>query len=73
MSNGSLDGWVFHKNPKMLLDWQHRKNIIIDITRGLTYIHEECRHKIFHSDIKPQNILLDESFNATISDFGLSK
>ena len=27
MSNGSLDRWLFHKNPKMLLDWQHRKKI----------------------------------------------
>ena len=27
MSNGSLDRWLFHKNPEMLLDWQHRKKI----------------------------------------------
>ena len=37
MSNGSLDKWVFQKNPEMLLDWQHRKNIIMDVARGLTY------------------------------------
>uniref|UniRef100_A0A2N9G7B4 non-specific serine/threonine protein kinase n=1 Tax=Fagus sylvatica TaxID=28930 RepID=A0A2N9G7B4_FAGSY len=73
MSNGSLDRWVFHKNPEILLDWQHRKKIILDIARGLTYLHEECRQKIVHLDIKPQNILLDENFNAKVSDFGLSK
>ncbi|KAL7185258.1 hypothetical protein ACSBR2_027228 [Camellia fascicularis] len=44
----------------------------MDIAKGLTYLHEECRQKIFHLDIKPQNILLDEYFNAKISDFGLS-
>ena len=27
MSNGSLDRWLFHKNPEMLPDWQHRKKI----------------------------------------------
>ena len=43
MSNGSLDRWVFHKNPEMLLDWQHRKKIVLDIVRGLTYLHEDCR------------------------------
>ena len=73
MSNGSLDKWIFHRNPEMLLDWQHRKKIIIDIARGLTYLHDDCRHKIVHLDIKPPNILLDENFNAKVSDFGLSK
>ena len=37
MSNGSLDKWVFQKNPKMLLDWEHRKKIIMDVARRLTY------------------------------------
>ncbi|XP_023874312.1 G-type lectin S-receptor-like serine/threonine-protein kinase SD2-5 [Quercus suber] len=73
MSNGSLDRWVFHKNPEMLLDWQHRKKIVLEIARGLTYLHEDCRQKIVHLDIKPHNILLDENFNAKVSDFGLSK
>ena len=73
MSNGSLDRWVFHKNLEMLLDWQQRKKIIIDIARGLTYLHDDYRQKIVHLDIKPHNILLDENFNAKVADFGLSK
>ena len=73
MSNGSLDRWVFHKNPEMLLNWKLRKKIIIEIARGLSYLHEGCRQKIVHLDIKPHNILLDENFNAKVSDFGLSK
>ena len=73
MSNGSLDRWVFDKNLGILLDWQCRMKIVLDIARGLTYLHEECRQKIVHLDIKLQNILLDENFNAKVSDFGLSK
>ncbi|KAK4603742.1 hypothetical protein RGQ29_012308, partial [Quercus rubra] len=73
MSNGSLDRWIFHKNLEMLLDWKLRKKIIIEIARALSYLHEECRQKIVHLDIKPHNILLDENFNAKVSDFGLSK
>ncbi|KAL7185269.1 hypothetical protein ACSBR2_027239 [Camellia fascicularis] len=73
MSNGSMDKWIFQRHQEMTLGWKSRKKIIMDIAKGLTYLHEECRQKIFHLDIKPQNILLDEHFNAKISDFGLSK
>ncbi|XP_028120063.1 G-type lectin S-receptor-like serine/threonine-protein kinase SD2-5 [Camellia sinensis] len=73
MSNGSLDTWIFQRHQEQTLVWQSRKKIIMDITKGLTYLHEEYRQKILHLDIKPQNILLDEDFNAKISDFGLSK
>eukprot|EP00268_Persea_americana_P013290 TRINITY_DN15790_c0_g1_i11.p1 TRINITY_DN15790_c0_g1~~TRINITY_DN15790_c0_g1_i11.p1 ORF type:complete len:809 (-),score=132.88 TRINITY_DN15790_c0_g1_i11:133-2559(-) len=73
MCNGSLDKWIFHKKNMSALDWKTRRNIIIDIAKGLSYLHEECRQRIAHLDIKPQNILLDENFNAKISDFGLSK
>ncbi|CAL5403913.1 unnamed protein product [Camellia sinensis] len=73
MSNGSLDTWIFQRHQEQTLGWQSKKKIIMDIAKGLTYLHEECRQKIFHLDIKPQNILLDEDFNAKISDFGLSK
>ncbi|KAL3717274.1 hypothetical protein ACJRO7_008794 [Eucalyptus globulus] len=73
MSNGSLDRWIFHKSNECVLNWQQRKKIILDIAKGLNYLHEECRQKIVHLDIKPQNILLDGNFNAKVADFGLSK
>ncbi|KAL7215733.1 hypothetical protein ACSBR1_027805 [Camellia fascicularis] len=73
MSNESLDTWIFQRHQELTLGWQPRKKIIMVIAKGLTYLHEECRQKIFHLDIKPQNILLDECFNVKISDFGLSK
>ncbi|KAL5997778.1 hypothetical protein ACLOJK_008708 [Asimina triloba] len=72
MSNGSLDNWIFNRNQNPILSWQTRKQIILDIAKGLSYLHEECRQRIVHLDIKPQNILLDDNFNAKVSDFGLS-
>ncbi|KAE8700554.1 hypothetical protein F3Y22_tig00110556pilonHSYRG00294 [Hibiscus syriacus] len=73
MSKGSLDKWIFHGNSSFYLDWKTRKKIVLDIAKGLAYIHGDCRQRIAHLDVKPQNILLDDGFNAKISDFGLSK
>ncbi|PIA33929.1 hypothetical protein AQUCO_03900052v1 [Aquilegia coerulea] len=73
MCNGSLDKWIFSRHQDFILDWSTRRNIILDIAKGLSYLHEECQKRIIHLDIKPQNILLDSKFNARISDFGLAR
>ncbi|XP_071729201.1 G-type lectin S-receptor-like serine/threonine-protein kinase SD2-5 [Rutidosis leptorrhynchoides] len=73
MSNGSLDRWIYPGDRDHILDWECRKKIILDVAKGLAYLHEDCRQKIIHLDIKPQNILLDQDFNAKVSDFGLAK
>ncbi|CDP14432.1 unnamed protein product [Coffea canephora] len=70
MSHGTLARLLLH-DPKP--SWNLRIQIAIGIARGLVYLHEECRTQVIHCDIKPQNILLDEHFNARISDFGLAK
>ncbi|PIA33932.1 hypothetical protein AQUCO_03900055v1 [Aquilegia coerulea] len=71
MCNGSLDKWLFHEDLKF--DWRTRRKVILDVAKGLTYLHEDCRKRIIHLDIKPQNILLDGDFNAKVSDFGLAR
>ncbi|KAL6847763.1 hypothetical protein ACP4OV_021891 [Aristida adscensionis] len=75
MPKGSLDRWIYHRDEhdSPPLDWQTRQKIITHIAKGLSYLHEECMKRIAHLDVKPQNILLDENFNAKLSDFGLCK
>ncbi|KAH9290304.1 hypothetical protein KI387_034421, partial [Taxus chinensis] len=74
LPNGSLDKWIFsNETCHHVLDWKTRFKVVLHIARGLTYLHEECRERIIHFDIKPQNILLDQNFNAKVSDFGLAK
>ncbi|KAH7657741.1 S-receptor-like serine/threonine-protein kinase protein [Dioscorea alata] len=72
MTNGSLDTWIFGKR-KQEIDWITKVKIITDIAKGLAYLHEECRQRIAHLDVKPHNVLLDDKFNAKVSDFGLAK
>ncbi|MCL7027964.1 hypothetical protein MKW94_026420 [Papaver nudicaule] len=75
MKNGSLENSLFkvEDNSKKVLNWETRFNIALGTAKGITYLHEECRDCILHCDIKPENILLDESSNAKVSDFGLAK
>ncbi|CAO2179524.1 unnamed protein product [Urochloa humidicola] len=75
MPKGSLDRWIYNQqgNNTLPLDWRSRCKIITHIAKGLCYLHEECTKRIAHLDVKPQNILLDDNFNAKLSDFGLCK
>ena len=70
MTNGSLASFLF---GPLRPTWNQRMQISLGIARGLFYLHEECSNQIIHCDIKPQNILLDESYTTRISNFGLAK
>lgn len=75
MKNGSLDKWIFpsYNSRDKLLDWPTRFYIAVATAQGIAYFHEQCRDRIIHCDIKPENILLDENFCPKVSDFGLAK
>ncbi|CAJ2659217.1 unnamed protein product [Trifolium pratense] len=70
MTNGTLASFLF---TPLKPNWNQRVHIALGIARGLVYLHEGCCTQIIHCDIKPQNILLDDQYNARISDFGLAK
>ena len=72
MPNGSLDRYIFDE-PKTILSWEQRFNIIKGVTLGLLYLHEEWEQNVIHKDIKAGNVLLDSKLNGRLSDFGLAK
>ncbi|KAF7803301.1 putative LRR receptor-like serine/threonine-protein kinase [Senna tora] len=74
MPNGSVaDRLRDTCREKPSLDWNRRMRIALGAARGLLYLHEQCNPKIIHRDVKAANILLDESFEAVVGDFGLAK
>ncbi|XP_047049586.1 probable serine/threonine-protein kinase PBL22 isoform X3 [Lolium rigidum] len=71
LPRGSLDRHLTDESSG--LDWSTRYKIIQGVCYGLYYLHEQTNRPIFHLDLKPANILLDDSFAPKITDFGLSR
>ena len=55
------------------LNKSNKINIMKDILKGLSYLHNRRPYSLIHRDIKPTNIILTNSKVAKITDFGLSK
>ncbi|XP_020685647.1 probable LRR receptor-like serine/threonine-protein kinase At1g12460 [Dendrobium catenatum] len=53
--------------------WERRYKIAVGTAKALAYLHHECKPQILHLNIKSTNILLDENYEAKLSDYGLGK
>ncbi|KAL0009567.1 hypothetical protein SO802_011069 [Lithocarpus litseifolius] len=72
MKHGNLDDHL-HKHPSTpLMSWAARIRMALDIARGIEYLHVYAVPPIIHRDIKTSNILLDATWTAKVTDFGLS-
>ncbi|CAN1274706.1 Serine/threonine-protein kinase PCRK1 [Linum perenne] len=72
MPNGSVEDHLSSR-AETPLPWNMRLRVAQDAARGLTYLHEEMDFQIIFRDFKSSNILLDEQWNAKLSDFGLAR
>ncbi|GAB2276490.1 hypothetical protein Dimus_011213 [Dionaea muscipula] len=72
MPNGSLDKHLFDE-PKVVLSWDQRFNIVKGVASGLYYLHEGWDRVVIHRDVKASNVLLDGELNGRLGDFGLAR
>ncbi|KAL6987987.1 hypothetical protein U1Q18_013734 [Sarracenia purpurea var. burkii] len=68
VSSGSLYKHLEVGEFKNCLTWKQRFNIIIGTAKGLAHLHQV---DIIHYNIKSTNILIDNSGEAKVGDFGL--
>ncbi|GAB4828433.1 Probable serine/threonine-protein kinase pix13 [Ancistrocladus abbreviatus] len=71
MQKGSLEGHLFNKHVEPP-PWGTRMKIAMDAARGLDFLHTS-ENTVIYRDFKAANILLDEGYNAKLSDFGLAR
>ncbi|KAL9259447.1 putative serine/threonine-protein kinase CST [Drosera capensis] len=71
LPKGSLQNHLFKKHVEPP-PWGLRMKIAMDAARGLCFLHT-TENTVIYRDFKPSNILLDQDFNAKLSDFGLAR
>ncbi|XP_059632031.1 probable receptor-like protein kinase At5g18500 [Cornus florida] len=74
VSNGNLEQWLHGAMRQHgYLTWEARMKVLLGTAKALAYLHEAIEPKVVHRDIKSSNILINDDFNAKLSDFGLAK
>ncbi|XP_057512198.1 receptor-like kinase TMK4 [Actinidia eriantha] len=73
MPQGTLGQHLFRYRELGLspLTWKKRVTIVLDVARGVEYLHSLAQQSFIHRDLKPSNILLGDDMRAKVSDFGL--
>ncbi|KAA8523480.1 hypothetical protein F0562_009903 [Nyssa sinensis] len=61
------------KEGALSLTGQLERRSPVGSARGLAFLHHSCIPHIIHRDMKSSNVLLDENFEARVSDFGMAR
>ena len=73
MPRGSLENHMFRRGSHFQpLSWNLRMNVALGAAKGLAFLHSD-KANVIYRDFKMGNVLLDLSYNAKLSDFGLAR
>ncbi|XP_041991154.1 probable serine/threonine-protein kinase PBL9 [Salvia splendens] len=73
MPRGSLENHLFRRGSYFQpLSWNLRLKVAVGAAKGVAFLHSS-EAKVIYRDFKTSNILLNSSYNAKLSDFGLAK
>lgn len=79
---GSLDEWLFRQQnhhsedgslSSTVLGWKQRVQIACNVSDALNYLHSYINPPYIHKNLKTSNVLLDASYKAKITNFGLAR
>lgn len=77
MPNGSLYSLLYLSltptSNSFALDWPGRVRIGVGAARGLAWLHHGCQPPYLHQNISSNVILVDDDYDARITDFGLAR
>ncbi|XVF07258.1 hypothetical protein REPUB_Repub06bG0123000 [Reevesia pubescens] len=70
-NNGSVEKYIEDSTLAERLTWRKRMEICLSVGRAIFYLHTECREFLCHGNLKCENVVLDEIFEAKVNEFGL--
>uniref|UniRef100_A0A0D3HIT0 Receptor kinase-like protein Xa21 n=1 Tax=Oryza barthii TaxID=65489 RepID=A0A0D3HIT0_9ORYZ len=79
MSQGDLHMMLYSNqddengSASIQIAFAQRLSIVVDVADAMEYLHHNNQGTIAHCDLKPSNILLDDSLTAHVGDFGLAR
>ncbi|XP_063761298.1 interleukin-1 receptor-associated kinase 3 isoform X2 [Eleginops maclovinus] len=73
LPNGSLFHRLHHQDGEPPLSWQERLNIIKGTAKALHHLHTAQPCAVICGNISSTNILLDDTLQPKVSDFGLAR
>ncbi|GAB4835532.1 hypothetical protein Ancab_039510 [Ancistrocladus abbreviatus] len=71
--SGTLAKHIHDSSENFRITWKMRLQIATEIAGALMYLQSWSSSPIYHRDIKSSNILLDDTYRAKVSNFGISR